>query len=137
MEVSKTRQVSSPVVLSSIFLSVICFAGLIHVEMELYVHRQMIQVLNQQTEEKLELRSTAHEGKESVMKMPHRDIEKGKGSWQYLIMKLITTNVIYLKKAVAETRRKLKHDSRTIERCRVLSVWRKSVLTLNQYYCSF
>ena len=137
MEVSKTRPVSSPVVLSSIFLSVICFAGLIHVEMELYVHRQMIQVLNQQTEEKLELRSTANEGKESVMKMPHRDIEKGKGSWQYLIMKLITTNVIYLKKAVAETRRKLKHDSRTIDRCRVLSVWRKSVLTLNQYCCSF
>ena len=78
MEITKTRPVSSPVVFSSIFLSVICFAGLIHVEMELYVHRQMLQVLNQQREEKLEDRNTAVEGKESVMKMLHRDIMKGK-----------------------------------------------------------
>ena len=84
MENTKTRPVSRTVVFSSIFLSVICFAGLIHVEMELYVHRQMLQVLNQQREEKLDLRNTAHEDKESVMKMLHRDIKKGKGSWQYL-----------------------------------------------------
>ena len=84
MEITKTRQVSSPVVFSSIFLSVICFAGLIHVEMELYVHRQMLQVLNQQREEKLEDRNTPLEDKESVMKMLHTDIKKGRGSWQYL-----------------------------------------------------
>ena len=80
MEVSKIRSVSSTVMFSSIFLSVICFAGLIHVEMELHVHRQMLQVLNQQREEKLEDRKTAHEDKESVVKMLHRDIMKGKGS---------------------------------------------------------
>ena len=77
MEVSKARPVSSPVVFSSIFLSVICFAGLIHVEMELHVQRQMLQVFNQQREEKLELRNTPHEDKES-MKMSHTDTLKGK-----------------------------------------------------------
>ena len=80
MEVSKTRPVSSPVVFSSIFLSVICFARLIHVEMELYVHRQMLQVLNQQREGNLELRNTPHEDKESVVKMSHSDTGKGKES---------------------------------------------------------
>ena len=80
MEVSKTRTVSSPVVFSSIFLSIICFAGLIHVEMELYAHRQMLQVLNQQREEKLELRNTAPEDKESVVKMSHSETVEGKES---------------------------------------------------------
>ena len=78
MEISKTRPVSSTVVFSSIFLSVICFAGFIHVEMELHVHRQMLQVLNQQREEKLEHRNTAYEDKESVMKMSHSESNKGK-----------------------------------------------------------
>ena len=82
MEVSKTRPISSPVVFTSIFLSIICFAGLIHVETELYVHRQMLQVLNQQREEKLELRNTAHEDEESVVKMSHSDIATGKESRQ-------------------------------------------------------
>ena len=80
MEKTKVRPVSRPVMFSLIFLSVICFVGLIHVEMELYAHRQMIQVLNQQREEKLEHRNTAHEDKESVMKMSHSDIEKGEES---------------------------------------------------------
>ena len=78
MEKTKTNPVSSTMVFSSIFLSVICIAGLIHVEIELHVHRQMLQVLNQQREEKLELRNTANEDKESVMKMSHSaDSNKG------------------------------------------------------------
>ena len=79
MEKTKNRSVSSPVVFSSIFLSVVCLSGLIHVEMELHVHRQMLQVLNQQTEEKLEQRSRnrAHEDKESFVKMPHSESNKG------------------------------------------------------------
>ena len=80
MEKTKTRAVSNTVVFSLIFLSVICFAGLIHVEMELHVHRQMLQVLNQQREEKVELRNTAHEEKESVVEMSHSDTEKGEES---------------------------------------------------------
>ncbi|KAL9952609.1 hypothetical protein ACROYT_G039885 [Oculina patagonica] len=71
METSKTRPVSNTVVFSSIFLSVICFTGLIHVEIELHVHRQMLQDLNQQREEKLELRNTVNNENESVMKMFH------------------------------------------------------------------
>jgi len=77
MEKTKTRPVSSTVVFSSIFLSVICLSGLIHVEMELHVHRQMLQVLNQLREEKLELRNTAPEDKESVRKMSHSEYNKG------------------------------------------------------------
>ena len=80
MEVSKGRSVLSPVVFSSIFLSVICFTGLIHVEMELHHQKQMLQVLNQQREGEFELRNTPHEDKESVVKMSHSDTEKGKES---------------------------------------------------------
>ena len=77
MEKTKTHPVSNTVVFSSIFLSVVCLSGLIHVEIELHVHRQMLQVLNQQREEKLELRNTAYEDKESVMKMSHSESNKG------------------------------------------------------------
>ena len=80
MEKAKTRPVSNTVMISSIFLSVICFAGLIHVEMELHVQRQMLQVLNRQREGELELRNTPHEDKESLVKMSHSDTEKGKES---------------------------------------------------------
>jgi len=76
MDKTKTRPVSSTVVFSSIFLSVICLSGLIHVEMELHAHRQMLQVLNQQREEKVELRKTAEE-KESVVKTSHSESNKG------------------------------------------------------------
>ena len=79
METSKNRSVSNRVMFSSIFLSVLCFAGLIHVEIELHVHRQMLQVLNQQNEEKLELRSTANDDNinEPVMKMSQGNSMKG------------------------------------------------------------
>ena len=77
MEKTKTRPVSNTVVFSSMFLSVICLSGLIHVEIELHVQRQMLQVLNQQREEKLELPNTAHEDKQSVMKMSHSESNKG------------------------------------------------------------
>ena len=77
MEVSKIRPVSCTVVFSSIFLSVVCLSGLIHVEMELRVHRQMLQVLNQQREDKLELRNTAVDEDGSVIKILQSDKEKG------------------------------------------------------------
>jgi len=79
MEKSKTCPLSNTVVFSSILLSVICLSGLVHVEMELHVHRQMLQVLNQQREEKAELRNTAQEEKESLVKTSHSETaEKGK-----------------------------------------------------------
>ena len=45
--------------------------------MELHVHRQMLQVLNQQREEKLEHRNTAHEDKQPMKKFPHSESNKG------------------------------------------------------------
>ncbi len=108
MEISKASPVSNTVMFLSIFLSVICFAGLIHVEIELHVHRQMLQVLNQQREEKLELRNTANDENESVMKMLHSDSNKVSNT---VIEKIvIEENFIYLKKLQLKLR-KLKHDS--------------------------
>ena len=45
--------------------------------MELHVHRQMLEVLNQQREEKLEHRDRAHDDKEPMMKIPHSESNKG------------------------------------------------------------
>ena len=75
MEKSKTPQVSHPWQFLSVIFSVtlaICFVALIHVEIELHVHRQMLQVLNQQREDNIELRTVVdgHEKTiDSVLKM--------------------------------------------------------------------
>ena len=62
MDLSKTLPVSNTVVFSSIFVSVaICFVALIHVEVELHAHRQMLRVLTQQRDENIEPRNTAHD----------------------------------------------------------------------------
>lgn len=59
MERSKTVAFSKTVVTPSVFLSIaVCFVGLIHVEIELYAHREMLRVLNHQSEEKVELPNT-------------------------------------------------------------------------------
>ena len=55
--------VHNKLVFSSLFLFVICFAGLIHVEIELYAHRQMLQALSQPKEEKVELKNAANDEK--------------------------------------------------------------------------
>ena len=67
MEKSKAKPVSNSLVFSSLFLTVVCFAGLIHVEIELHAHRQMLQVLNQPKEEKLELKNLANDEKPTEM----------------------------------------------------------------------
>ena len=77
MDISKTRPASNTVMFTSIFFSVICFAGFIHVEIELYVHRHVLQVLNQQREEKLDLRNTVNDENESLIKMSQGDSMKG------------------------------------------------------------
>ena len=75
MEKSKTPQVSHPLQFSSAIFSVslaICFVALIHVEIELHVHRQMLQVLNREREDSIELRKVVdrHEKNiDSVLKM--------------------------------------------------------------------
>ena len=65
--------VHNKLVFSSLFLFVICFAGLIHVEIELYAHRQMLQALSQPKEEKVELKNTENDEKtnEMIMLFPY------------------------------------------------------------------
>ena len=72
---SKVRPASNTVV----FLSVaVCFVALIHVEIELHAHRQMLRVLTQQRQENLEPRNAAHEETvDSVLKLLRIDSEKG------------------------------------------------------------
>ncbi|XP_022802122.1 peroxidasin homolog [Stylophora pistillata] len=67
MEKSKTKPISSSLVFSTLFLSVVCLAGLIHVEIELHAHRQMLQVLNQSKDVKLALRNIAIDEKMNEM----------------------------------------------------------------------
>ena len=62
MEKSKSRPVSNTAMFSSIFFSVaVCFVALIHVEIELHAHRQMLQALKQQRRENVEPRNTVHD----------------------------------------------------------------------------
>ena len=65
--------VQNKLVFSSLFFFVICFAGLIHVEIELYAHRQLLQALSQPKEEKVELKDTANDEKtnEMIMLFPY------------------------------------------------------------------
>ena len=76
MKKSKMAPVHNKLVFSSLFLFVICFAGLIHVEIELYAHRQMLQGLSQPKEEKVELKNTANDEKtnEMIMLFPYSHI---------------------------------------------------------------
>ena len=73
MEKSKMTPVHNKLVFSSLFLFVICFAGLIHVEIELHAHRQILQALSQPKEEKVELTNTANDekNKEMIMLFPY------------------------------------------------------------------
>ena len=92
MEKSKTPQVFHPPQFSSAIFSAalaICFVALIHVEIELHVHRQMLQVLNQERdqEDSTELRKVVdrHEKTmDSVMKM----LQSGSPTGNCILIKL-------------------------------------------------
>ena len=92
MEKSKTPQVFHPSQFSSAIFSAalaICFVALIHVEIELHVHRQMLQVLNQERdqEDSTELRKVVdrHEKTmDSVMKM----LQSGSPTCNCILIKL-------------------------------------------------
>ncbi|XP_022777457.1 uncharacterized protein LOC111318856, partial [Stylophora pistillata] len=71
MEKSKTKPASNSLMFSSLFLSVVCLAGLIHVEIELHAHRQMLQVMNQPNEEKLALKNAAYVERTNERNMLH------------------------------------------------------------------
>ena len=90
MEKSKTPQVSHPSQFSSAIFSVtlaICFVALIHVEIELHVHRQMLQVLNQEREDSTELRKVVDRHAktiDSVLKM----MQSGSATGNCILIKL-------------------------------------------------
>ena len=91
MEKSKTPQVfHRPSQFSSAILSVafaICFVALIHVEIELHVHRQMIQVLNQEREDSIELLKVVDRDEktiDSVLKM----LQSGSPTGNCILIKL-------------------------------------------------
>jgi len=73
MERSKTRPVSNTVVFSLCFA--VCFAALIHVEIEIHAHRQMLQVLNQQREGNIQLLNSMRE--KTIDSVLHSDLDKG------------------------------------------------------------
>ena len=63
MEIPKTHRVTNTVMFSLIeALSIaVCFVALIHVEIELHAHRQMLRVLTQPRDENIEPRNTAYD----------------------------------------------------------------------------
>ena len=62
---------------TSIFLSlVVCFVALVHVEVELHAHRQMLQVLSQQRADNFEPRKTVRN--EPTTASFHSDSVEGK-----------------------------------------------------------
>ena len=73
MERSKKRPVSNTVMFSLCFA--VCFAALIHVEIELHAHRKMLQVLNQQQEGKIQLLNSMRE--KTIDSVLHSDSDKG------------------------------------------------------------
>ena len=59
---------------------------LIHVEIELHAHRQMLRVLNRQREENRELQTTLHdETMDSPSKILHSDSHEA-GEWLYSVI---------------------------------------------------
>ena len=65
----------------SVTVSIVCFVALVHVEIELHAHRQMLQALTQQGEENLHLRNAVHrheETIEAVLKMSQSSPREGK-----------------------------------------------------------
>ena len=62
--------------LSSLLLSVICFVGLIHVEIELHTNCQMCQVLTKPGEQKIEPHNRAKQENGRGMEMSHGDAQR-------------------------------------------------------------
>ena len=82
------RPGSKTLAFSSIFLSlVVCFVALVHVEVELHAHRQMLQVLSQQRADNFEPRKTVHE---PITSSFHSDSVEGKLRVSYFIRYSLT-----------------------------------------------
>ena len=90
MEEFKTPQVFHPSQFSSAIFSVslaICFVALIHVEIELHVHRQMLQVLNQEREDSIQLRKVV-DGHEKTIDSVLKKLQSGSPTGNCILIKL-------------------------------------------------
>ena len=75
---TKKRPINNPLVFSSIVFSfALCFVALIHVEIVLHAYRKMLQVLTQQTEERILSRGTVNN--KPIASALRSDTGKGKG----------------------------------------------------------
>ena len=89
MESSKTHPVSNTLALSSIFLSlVVCFMTLVHVEVELQAHGQMLQVLSHQRMDNFGPRKTVHD--EPISSLHSSDASEGKKMGECFFYKQFT-----------------------------------------------
>lgn len=79
---------SNTLAFSSVFLSlVVCFVALVHVEIELHAHREMLQVLSQQRADNFEPRKTVQN--QPITSSFHSDSDEGKLR-DFLFYKLFT-----------------------------------------------
>ena len=90
MESSKsTHPVSNTLAFSSIFLSlVVCFVTLVHIEVELHAHRQMLQVLSHQRMDNFGPPKTVHD--EPISSLHSSDAAEGKKMGECSFYKLFT-----------------------------------------------
>ena len=89
MDSSKTHPVSNTLAFSSIFLSlVVCFVTLVHVEVELLAHRQMLQVLSHQRMDNFGPPKTVHD--EPISSLHSSDAGEGKKMGGCFFYKLFT-----------------------------------------------
>lgn len=83
------RPGSKTLAFSSIFLFlVVCFVALVHVEVELHAHRQMLQVLSQQRADNFEPRKTVQN--EPITSSFHSDSVEGQLRVSYFISYSLT-----------------------------------------------
>ena len=95
MKKSKTPQVFHPSQFSSVIFSValaICFAALIHVEIELHVHRQMLHVLSQEREDNIELRKVV-DGHEKTIDSVLKMLQSGSPTGNCILIKLSLSSI--------------------------------------------
>ena len=80
--------VHNKLVFSSLVLTVVCFAGLIHVEIQLHAHRQMLNVLNQPKEVTLDEQTS-----EIIMSFPYTD----KGRFKHKTLPAVDRPILVVK----------------------------------------
>ena len=94
MESSKKHPVPNTLAFSSIFLSLfVCFVTLVHLEVELHSHRQMLQVLSHQRMDNFGPRKTLHD--EPISSLHSSDAGEGKKMGECFFLFLFLFFIFY------------------------------------------